>query len=71
MKFFSKKSSGTWWTKPKKTLAFVLWKRVDNCNTIELIIYDVETFKQEYAAHKHLTKDQNQYYWTRENLLNC
>ena len=58
-----------WYTNSDKTLAFILWKKIEHCNSIELIIYDVEEFKQQYAAHKHLTADQKNYYWTREKFL--
>lgn len=48
---------------------FILWRRVENCHTIEMICDDVEIFKKQYAAHLHLTKDQKEFFWTREKLV--
>jgi hypothetical protein len=50
-------------------LVFILWKLHDHANTIEIMCYDVQTFKSQYAAHKHLTADNKKYYWTREHLV--
>ncbi len=47
---------------------FILWKKTKDVNTIELIIEDVEEFKQQYKKHKHLTFDERCYVWTRENI---
>lgn len=52
----------------KKNLIFILWRRIENCNTIELICDDVNVFKSQYAAHYHLTKEQKEFFWTRETL---
>jgi len=48
---------------------FILWRKIENCNFIEMICDEVKLFKQQYAIHKHLTKNEKEYYWTREKLI--
>ena len=51
-------------------LVFILWKKLpDNVHTPQMVCDEVQLFKRNYAANKHLTsvKD-SQYYWTRENF---
>lgn len=50
-------------------IVFILWKKWNNTNYIEMICDNVELFKQQYAAHKHLTIDQKEYFWTREKFV--
>lgn len=50
------------------THLFILWHRVDNCDTIQLICDDIPSFKRAYKAHRHLTTDSTTHRWTRENI---
>jgi len=49
-------------------LTFILWRKINNVETIEMICDSVDLFKKQYALHKHLTLTK-QYYWTREHLI--
>jgi hypothetical protein len=50
-------------------LAFLLWKKDNNTNTIKIVCYDINEFKTLYKKFKPITDKDSSYYWTRENFM--
>lgn len=50
-------------------ILLILWRRVDNCNTIECICDTVSKFKQYRFENYHIFHNNPEYYWTKEAIL--